>query len=110
MGCGASSLKGDDVPAVNSQPVPASQQLKKVRTDFSSVDYDQDARRRRLTEYAPHETPAPIREQSYDMSAEQQESFAYSQQAQFQTDDGAPGQLDPNAGASTGYPRGSTGP
>jgi hypothetical protein len=80
MGCTSSSLKGDDV-NMNSQQVnisqsanePASQPMKKVRTNFSDVDYDSSAQQRRLTEYAPHEQPPPtIREMSHDLSAEQQ--------------------------------------
>jgi len=56
MGCGSSSLKGDDVPNVNSSPTTTSAPIKKVQTNFSTVDYDQDARGRRMTEYAPDET------------------------------------------------------
>jgi hypothetical protein len=78
MGCGASSLKGDDVPDLNSQPVattdPANQPMRKVKTNFSDINYDQDANKRRMTEYAPHETPPPIREQSHDLSAEKRRS------------------------------------
>lgn len=112
MGCGSSSLKGDDVPNVNSQPVttspPGVQPIRKVRTNFSDVDYDQDTRNRRMTEYAPHETPAPIREQSYDASADQQEIYEYSQQQQYANDDIAPGQPNYNAGTLTGYPHEGT--
>jgi hypothetical protein len=78
MGCTSSSLKGDEV-NMNSQQVTisqsandaASQPMKKVRTNFSDVDYDSGAQQRRLTEYAPHEQPPPIREMSHDLSAEQ---------------------------------------
>ncbi|KAL6247491.1 hypothetical protein RBB50_005837 [Rhinocladiella similis] len=56
MGCGQSSLKGDDVPDLNSQPVD-NRAIKKVRTNFSDVNYDQDSQQRRMTEYAPNETP-----------------------------------------------------
>ncbi len=103
MGCGQSSLKGDDVPNVNSQPVTTSaagggQPLKKVKTNFSSVDYDQDAQKRRMTEYAPHETPAPIREESRDLSAAGQQPH---------NDDIAP---DFKAGSSAAYPHEGAGP
>jgi len=53
MGCGSSSLKGEDV-NVNGAPMPAP---KRVNTNFASVDYGQEANQsRRMTEYAPHET------------------------------------------------------
>ena len=57
MGCGSSSLKGDTNVGVND---PAPQPIKKVRTDFSTVDYGQDSQNgRRMTEFAPHETDRP---------------------------------------------------
>ncbi|KAL2421545.1 hypothetical protein ABEF95_004842 [Exophiala dermatitidis] len=61
MGCGCSSLKGDDVPNVNSVPTtvtdPAMEPAKRINTNFSAIDYDQqgDTRGRRMTEYAPEE-------------------------------------------------------
>ena len=63
MGCGSSSLKGEEPNGLNSQPVavnqaptePIEQPLKKVRTNFNDVDYDQAGQNRRMTEYAPHE-------------------------------------------------------
>ncbi|KIW41273.1 uncharacterized protein PV06_06846 [Exophiala oligosperma] len=64
MGCGQSSLKGDDLPDLNSQPVE--RPIKKVQTNFSDVNYDQDSQQRRMTEYAPNETPRqypPVQEQ-----------------------------------------------
>nr|KAK5442921.1 hypothetical protein LTR18_005598 [Exophiala xenobiotica] len=58
MGCGHSSLKGADVPNLNSQPVEINRPMKKVATNFSDVNYDQDPQQqRRLTEYGPDETP-----------------------------------------------------
>ncbi|OQV08389.1 hypothetical protein CLAIMM_12670 [Cladophialophora immunda] len=101
MGCGSSSLKGADIPDINSQPTTAAQpqQIRKIRTNFSDIDYDQDARQRRLTEYAPHEQPPPVREESHDFTAEQS-SGAYEQYQQYDTQ---PGRPDYNAGAPTGY-------
>ncbi|KIX97580.1 uncharacterized protein Z520_06357 [Fonsecaea multimorphosa CBS 102226] len=81
MGCGSSRLKGADIPDVNTQTttITQSQPIKKVRTNFSDVDYDQDARQRRLTEYAPHEQPPPVREESRDFTAEQSSYEQYQQ-------------------------------
>jgi hypothetical protein len=57
MGCGSSRLKGEDVPDLNSQQVSvAPTPMKKVNTNFSAVDYEQESRDRRMTEYAPEET------------------------------------------------------
>ncbi|KAK5058766.1 hypothetical protein LTR84_011030 [Exophiala bonariae] len=54
MGCGSSSLKGEDVD-VNAAPTMAAP--KRVNTNFASVDYSADGGQgRRMTEYAPHET------------------------------------------------------
>lgn len=63
MGCGSSSLKGEDVNVNGPQPSAADPAApRRVRTDFASVDYDQDGGNgRRMTEYAPHET---VRSQS----------------------------------------------
>lgn len=44
------------MPAVNSVPTQSPSAVKKVNTNFSTVDYEQDTQTRRLTEYAPHET------------------------------------------------------
>ncbi|KIW63260.1 hypothetical protein PV04_10122 [Phialophora macrospora] len=113
MGCGASKLKGDDLPNVNSQTVTtttstsAAQPMRKVRTNFSDVDYEQDGRQRRLTEYAPHETPAPVREEDRDYSTEQQAGYEYEQQQQqqqYQTGQMAPDRPDFNAASSAKYP------
>lgn len=65
MGCGSSSLKGDAVPDLTSNPTPATQPVRRVQTNFSTVDYDQDTRQRRMTEYAPDETPK-AKEESHD--------------------------------------------
>lgn len=91
MGCGSSSLKGDDLPNLNSQPINTAdalggQPMKKVRTDFSDINYEQDAQQRRMTEYAPHETPAPIREQS--ISTEQPQDIIKQQKEQLNLDGG----------------------
>ncbi|EXJ93000.1 hypothetical protein A1O3_01556 [Capronia epimyces CBS 606.96] len=60
MGCGFSSLKGEDVPAVNNPPTTEiGEPARRVNTNFSTVDYDQDSRGRRMTEYAPDETVKP---------------------------------------------------
>jgi hypothetical protein len=101
MGCGSSSLKGDDVPNLNSQPVtaPENQPMKKVKTNFSNIDYDADVQHRRLTEYAPHETPAPIRELSHDASAEQAGGPADAQHRPSKNKD-----LDPNQGSLNADP------
>ncbi|RVX66236.1 hypothetical protein B0A52_10163 [Exophiala mesophila] len=63
MGCGSSSLKGEDVNVNGLQPSSSDPLApRRVRTDFASVDYDQDGNNgRRMTEYAPHET---VRSQS----------------------------------------------
>lgn len=54
MGCGASSLKGEDVNVNGATSMPAP---RRVNTNFASVDYSQEANQgRRMTEYAPHET------------------------------------------------------
>lgn len=88
MGCGGSKLKGDDVPTLNSQAVNLNpnQPIKKVNTNFSAIDYDQDAQHRRLTEYAPHETPArppsPLR---HDMPVQATEQQQQQYQEQWQT-------------------------
>ncbi|KAJ9614173.1 hypothetical protein H2200_002309 [Cladophialophora chaetospira] len=105
MGCGSSSLKGDDVPNVNSQPVniQAGQPIKKVNTNFSDINYDQGHQHRRMTEYAPHETPAPIREQSHDLSAE-------AQKQRSQSGGLAPDQPGSAVGAPTSYPHDGVGP
>ena len=95
MGCGSSSLKGDDVPNVNSQPVTAPgatgvQPMKKVKTNFSDINYEQDAQNRRMTEYAPDQAVALVREESRDLTAEQQ--------LQNESDDIMPDRPDTNAG------------
>jgi hypothetical protein len=73
MGCGHSSLKGADVPNLNSQPVEINRPMKKVATNFSDVNYDQDPQQqRRLTEYGPEETPRqhpPSQQQQQGMLA-----------------------------------------
>ena len=110
MGCGSSSLKGDDVPNVNSQPVtaapPGAQPMKKVQTNFSDVNYEQDAHKRRMTEYAPHEqpAPAPIREESRDDTAQQVAGDAYGQQPQNEHGGILPDRPDQNAGTTTEFP------
>ncbi|EXJ70933.1 uncharacterized protein A1O5_05925 [Cladophialophora psammophila CBS 110553] len=105
MGCGSSSLKGADIPDLNSQPTTATgaQPIRKIRTNFSEVDYDQNARERRLTEYAPHEQPPPVREESHDFTAEQS---GYEQWQQYDTQ---PGRQSYDAGPPMGYvlPQGS---
>lgn len=60
MGCGSSSLKGDSPTGVGGDSSdPAPRPVKKVATNFSTVDYDNtDNKKRRNTEYAPHETAA----------------------------------------------------
>ena len=115
MGCGSSSLKGDDVPDVNAQPAqagvqmtttPAGYQVRKVKTNFSDVNYDDgNAAQRRMTEYAPHETPAPVREESHGHSQQQEESFEVQQSS-------APNQQSRTAGgpSATGlYPHANAG-
>lgn len=66
MGCGSSSLKGEEpagavalssstttTPAAEPKPQP----VKEIRHKFDSVDYDAEAtQNRRNTAYAPHET------------------------------------------------------
>ncbi len=45
------------MPNPNSQPVEINRPMKKVTTNFSDINYDQDPQQRRLTEYGPDETP-----------------------------------------------------
>lgn len=56
MGCGSSSLKGEQPTGLGSSDQP--QPIRKVATNFSTVDYDQDRgnKKRRMTEYAPEDT------------------------------------------------------
>lgn len=52
MGCGSSTLKGDKKEDLTETPQP----IKKVATNFSTVNYDSTASQgRRNTEYAPHD-------------------------------------------------------
>lgn len=52
MGCGQSSLKGEKKEDISETPQP----IKKVATNFSTVNYDAVAAQgRRNTEYAPHD-------------------------------------------------------
>lgn len=96
MGCGASSLKGDDVPEVNSNPTPVTPPMRKVNTNFSTVNYDQDSQERRLTEYAPHETP---RSKSNDLSAGRPPHLGH---AEGQNDSLAADPSDRHAGSKAG--------
>lgn len=52
MGCCQSDLKGDNPAGANDD----SPNIKKVQTNFSTIDYDASATERRNTVYAPHET------------------------------------------------------
>lgn len=64
MGCGASSLKGEEVNVNGAMPAP-----RRVNTNFASVDYSQEANQgRRMTEYAPHETASASAKKSHDTS------------------------------------------
>ena len=55
MGCGSSSLKGDAPDGLSGGDNP--QPIRKVNTNFSTINYDvNDNQKRRMTEYAPHET------------------------------------------------------
>ena len=67
MGCGSSSLKGDNpqsVGGIAEDTRPARQ----VNTNFATPDYDGDVQKqRRMTEYAPHETERPKPEVSEDV-------------------------------------------
>ena len=59
MGCGSSSLKGDDPTGVGGA-AEDTRPARKVNTNFSMPDYDTNANKgRRMTEYAPHETVRP---------------------------------------------------
>jgi len=51
MGCGSSSLKGEK------SDDPAAQPIKKVRTDFSTPDYETEAQGRRDTVVGPLDAP-----------------------------------------------------
>jgi len=54
MGCGSSSLKGAPLQSFD----PAPQPIKKVQTNFSSIDYSSGAStKRRFTEAAPEDLP-----------------------------------------------------
>ncbi|KIW77389.1 hypothetical protein Z517_09835 [Fonsecaea pedrosoi CBS 271.37] len=106
MGCGSSSLKGSDIPNLNSQPttVTSAQQIKKIGTNFSDVDYDQNARQRRMTEYAPHEQPPPrMREESRDIGATEQNTVAWEQWQQEYQYDTRPDRPGENSGVLTGH-------
>jgi hypothetical protein len=61
MGCGSSSLKGEAPSSgLSGDPSP---QIRKVNTNFSAINYEgSDQKKRRMTEYAPHET---VRQQSH---------------------------------------------
>ena len=59
MGCGSSSLKGDNPTGVGGA-AEDTRPARKVNTNFSMPDYDANAnQQRRMTEYAPHETERP---------------------------------------------------
>lgn len=107
MGCGSSSLKGDDV-NVNGGPMPAP---KKVNTNFASVDYSQESNQgRRMTEYAPHETAKS--KKSYDAAGSGRPSEAADGSAGIShlNDDGAlaPNGLGTDAGKAS-HPHEGTG-
>lgn len=53
MGCGSSSLKGEQPGDINNEP---NKPLAKTKTNFSTIDYDSSATERRDTVYAPHES------------------------------------------------------
>lgn len=62
MGCGSSSLKGEKVNTVNSEP--AEQPIKRVQTNFSDIDFTGDgggARRGKSFAVAPDEQRRPTR-------------------------------------------------
>ncbi|ETI19590.1 hypothetical protein G647_09424 [Cladophialophora carrionii CBS 160.54] len=119
MGCGSSRLKGDDIPDLNSQTVKttttasAVPPMGKVRTNFSDIDYEQDGHPRRMTEYAPHETPAPVGEEPRDFSAEQQgagyEYEQQQQQQQYPNNELASDRPDLDPGSSAGFPHENAG-
>lgn len=57
MGCGSSSLKGEKHEEGAAEPAKP---MKKVATNFSTVDYDNPTNQgRRNTEYAPHDEIKP---------------------------------------------------
>ncbi len=59
MGCGSSSLKGDNPTGVGGA-AEDTRPARKVNTNFSMPDYDTGApKNRRMTEYAPDETERP---------------------------------------------------
>ena len=59
MGCGSSSLKGDNPTGVGGA-AEDTRPARKVNTNFNTPDYDTGAdKQRRMTEYAPHETERP---------------------------------------------------
>lgn len=62
MGCGSSSLKGEQPGDVNNE---APKPISKTKTNFSTIDYDSTATERRDTVYAPHEE---IRQRSEALS------------------------------------------
>lgn len=53
MGCGSSSLKGEQPGDVNTE---APKPISKTKTNFSTIDYDSTTTERRDTVYAPHES------------------------------------------------------
>lgn len=95
MGCGQSSLKGEKKEDISETPQP----IKKVATNFSTVNYDSTASQgRRNTEYAPHD------------DVRHKPSEALSPLTEKQTNplsiDGAtqPGAVNPSAPAATELP------
>ncbi|RMZ81638.1 hypothetical protein DV737_g2389, partial [Chaetothyriales sp. CBS 132003] len=57
MGCGPSSLKGDSPQGINNDDAVDNRPIRKVATNFTTVDYEQEHyQERRNTAYAPHET------------------------------------------------------
>ena len=62
MGCGSSSLKGEQPSDINTE---APKPIAKTKTNFSTIDYDSTATERRDTVYAPHEA---IRQRSEALS------------------------------------------
>jgi len=72
MGCGSSSLKGDEPTGVTEE---APQPIKKVQTNFSTVDYDAAGQGRRDTTVGPldairrkSDVPPPLPEEDSEQS------------------------------------------
>jgi len=93
MGCGSSSLKGEDQNDVQQQPI------KKVQTNFSTVDYDATTQGRRDTTVGPLDTlrqkseapPPPTEKHENPPNAAVAPAFAQPETGSYNVDQIRPG-------------------